>query len=151
MKKQLFVPIARMDAAKEGGDPREKFYSAWRDGRMMPSGIILKDSPDQFPTLTINDRSAMLRVPIEIQMPNTENTQTAARGGVILVCDNAEFIAKLNELRKSAATETLADVPQASMPTPIPWRFANISSDMKPLTPPKTQFMDDGGGTRPPG
>jgi hypothetical protein len=149
IKSQLFAPVARSDAAKDG-DPRERFYAAWRDGRIVPAGVILSDTPDMYPILTVTEKMVELRVPVEIQSPRLESSQSAARGAVVLVCDDADYIAKLNELRRAAATEAPVDMqPPGAVSETVPWKLVRIVSDMKHVTMPKPQQPPDssmGGG-----
>jgi hypothetical protein len=149
IKSQFFAPIARADAAKDG-DPRERFFAAWREGRIVPSGIILNDTPDTYPILTVTEKMVELRVPVEIQSPRLESSQSAARGAVVLVCDDADYIAKLNELRRAAATETPIETPPpGAVSETVPWKLVRIVSDMKHVTMPKAQQPQDpsmGGG-----
>ncbi len=149
IKSQFFAPIARADAAKDG-DPRERFFAAWRDGRIVPAGIILADTPDQYPILTITEKMVEMRVPIEIQSPRLESSQSAARGAAVLVLDDAEYIRKFNELRRAAATETPVDTrPPGAAAETIPWKLVRIVSDMKHVVMPKPQQVQDnsmGGG-----
>lgn len=145
IKSQFFAPVARADAAKDG-DPREKFYSAWREGRIVPFGVILRDSPDQFPLMTFTEKSVELRVPIEIQLPRMESSQAAARGAAILVCDDPAFMATVNDLRKAAATEAPAetDAP-TTISRNVPWKLVRIVSDMKVVSMPKQQTPGEPG------
>ncbi|MBX3398410.1 MAG: hypothetical protein KF873_06695 [Gemmataceae bacterium] len=149
IKSQFFAPIARSDAAKDG-DPRERFFAAWRDGRIVPAGLILAETPDQYPLITVTEKMVEMRVPIEIQSPRLESSQSAARGAVVLVCDDAEYIGKLNELRRAAATEAPAESwPTEVFEQSIPWKIVRIVSDMKHVTMPKPQQPQDnsmGGG-----
>ncbi len=139
MKLQFFSPIQRTDGQKDG-NPSELFFSAWQYGRIVPSGAILRESPDQFPLLTITDKSVEIRIPIEIQQPRMESSLAAARGAIVFVCDDPKFIAELNELRKASATEELGEL--GSLPenmVAIPWRIKQIVSDMKNVTMPKPE------------
>lgn len=146
IKSQFFAPIIRADAAKDG-DPRERFFAAWSEGRIVPASIILNETPDQFPLTTITEKSVELRVPIEIQQPRMESSQAAARGAAILVCDDPEFLAKLNELRRAAATETPTDPgPPVSVTLSVPWKIVRITSDMKTATMPKPKMAEQMGG-----
>lgn len=148
IKSQFFAPIARADAAKDG-DPRERFYNAWLEGRIVPAGVILHETPDQFPLMSVTEKSVELRVPIEIQQPRMESSQAAARGAVILVCDDPEFLAKLNDLRRAAANEEPTD-PGApvAVTMSVPWKIVRITSDMKNTTMPKPKMAEPmaGGG-----
>ncbi len=146
IKSQFFVPIARSDGAKDG-DPREKFYSAWRGGRIVPSGIVLRESPDQYPLMTVTEKSIEMRVPIEIQLPRLESSQAAARGAILLVCDDPEFIAKVNEIRRAAATEEpSSEGTRAAIVPSVPWRVVRILSDKKSVTMPKKEQVEAGMG-----
>lgn len=136
IKSQLFVPLERLDGTKEG-DPRERFFSAWREGVIAPPGVILKESPDQAPILTVTEKAVEIRVPVEIQLPRMESSQSAARGAVVLVCDDPAFLSKLADLRKSAATEPLADISAPKFSAAIPWSVRRIESDMRMLVAPK--------------
>lgn len=136
VKSQLFAPLDRGDPAKDG-DARAKFYTAWREGYLSPPGVILKESPDQYPLMTVTDKSLELRVPVEIQQPRMETTGAAARGAVVLVIDDADFMTKLNQLRKDAATEPLVDLVPPRSDATIPWRVRHIESDMKNVSMPK--------------
>ncbi|QEL17244.1 hypothetical protein [Limnoglobus roseus] len=129
IKSQFFVPLDRLDATRDG-DPREKFFAAWREGRIVQPGAILAESPDQAPIMTVTEKSIELRVPVEIQLPRTEASQSAARGAVVIVCDDAAFLAKLNDLRKSAAVDPLADPVAPKGDAAVPWKLRHIESDM---------------------
>lgn len=138
VKSQLFAPLDRGDAAKEG-DARARFYAAWREGTIATPGTILKESPDQFPLMTVTDKAVEMRVPVEIQQPRMETTGAAARGAVVLVIDDADFIAKLNQLRKDAAADPLADLLSPRTDPTIPWRVRQIESDMKAVSMPRSE------------
>lgn len=146
VKSRFFVPLPRTDSEKDG-DPREKFYSAWREGRFTPAGLILRNTPDQHPIMTIRDQSIELRVPIEIQLPRMESSQAAARAAVLLVCDDPAFLEQFHKLRKDGATEQPAEegVRQQIVPF-IPWKIVNIASDMKSVTMPKEKPVEAGFG-----
>jgi hypothetical protein len=148
IKSQYFAP-APGAAADKDGDPREKFFTAWTEGRITPAGVILQETPDQFPILTVTEKSVELRVPVEIQQPRMESSQAAARGAVVLVCDDPEYIGKLNELRRAAATEAPQESPlPGAVGETIPWRIVRIVSDMKPVVMPKTRQMEAEAGMR---
>jgi hypothetical protein len=141
MKSQLFVPLERLDGARDG-DPRERFYAAWRAGVVAPPGTILKETPDQAPLITVTEKAVVIRVPVEIQLPKMESSQSAARGAVVLECNDPTFLAKLADLRKAAATDPLADTVSPKVNKDIPWTIRGIESDMRMLVAPKKQQAD---------
>ncbi len=130
IKSQFFVPLNRLDANKDG-DSREKFYAVWREGKIVRPGTILQDTPDEAPLMSVSEKMLEMRVPVEIQLPRMEASQSAARGAVVLVCDDAEFIAKLNDLRKAAASDPLIDPVALKGDRPVPWKIRRLESDMK--------------------
>lgn len=130
LKSQFFVPLDRADVGRDG-DPRERFYATWRDGRIVRPGVILTDNPDQAPLMGVTEKAVELRVPVELQPPQLEASQSAARGAVVLVCDDAAYVDKLNELRKAAATDPLLDPVAPKADARVPWQVRRIESDMK--------------------
>jgi hypothetical protein len=130
---RFFEPAEKGDPVREA-EQRRNFVQFWRFGRMMPSGRIVPNNPDQQPILSFLKDAVELRVPVELQTPAMESTAAAARGAVVLRCDDPKTLAKLDDLRRSAATDRLENMAQPTVGwSTIPWRLQFIESDMKIL------------------
>jgi hypothetical protein len=134
--------IARYFEPAEKGDPvreaeqRRNFTQCWKYGRIVPPGRVVPSNPDQQPILSFLKDAVEMRVPVELQTPAMESTGTAARGAVVLRCDDPKTLAKLDELRRSAATDRLENMSQPTVGwSTIPWRLQAVESDMKVLAP----------------
>jgi hypothetical protein len=134
VKRDFFMPLV---AASLQDEAREKFYAVWTEGRILPPGVILAQTPDTSPLLQITEQSVTMRVPIELQLPRLESSQSAARAWFVLVCDDAKIIGELNELRKAAPSDALTDLTFPQTAPLFPWKLKGIESDMKHVTMPK--------------
>ena len=143
---RFFTPADRSDPSRERLQ-RDQFLSVWRSGRITPPGSIITENRDTGPILTITDKIAELRMPIELQMPNGATAQTGARGAVVLVCDNPTFMLKLKEARAAAASESAMEMQDRTLKFEnIPWKIVRIESDMKQVSKKQPQSAPGGGG-----
>ena len=141
---RFFTPLDRSDAARERVQ-REQFLSVWRGGRISSPGTIVAENRDTAPVLTLTDKIATIKVPIELQLPNGESSQTGARGAAVLVCDDPTFLLKLKEARAAAVSETPVEMQERKLEfLTIPWKLLKFESDMKPV--PKKQAPGGGPG-----
>ncbi len=148
---QFFTPLDNSEASAE--KVRELYLSIWRGtrsssslGRISPPGTIIAENRDTAPVLTLTDKLATIKVPIELQVPNGESSQTGARGAAILVCDDPTLFQKLKDARAAAASETPVEMQERSSEfLTVPWKLSKFESDMKPVKKPTAP----GGG--PPG
>lgn len=129
---QFFTPLDRSDASRE--KVKSDYSSVWRGGRISPPGTIIAENRDTAPVLTLTDKNATIKVPIELQVPNGESSQTGPRGAVVLVCDDPTFLLKLKEARVAAVSETPMEMQERkSELATIPWKLLKFESDMKPV------------------
>jgi hypothetical protein len=131
---KFFDPVEKGDPVREA-EQRRAFVSAWRAARLYSTGRFIKSTVDPQPTLFVEPAGFELKVPIEVQPLGSEMTGTAARGAVVLRCDDPAFVARVNDLRAAAASDPLTNLStDPPVPGSVPWRIIRIESDMKPIT-----------------
>ncbi len=129
---QYFTPVDRSDASRER--VQREYASVWRGGRLTPPGTIIAENRDTAPVLTLTDKMATIKVPIELQVPNGESSQTGARGAVVLVCDDTKFLQNLKETRATSLSETPVEMQERKSEfLTIPWKLSKFETDMKPV------------------
>jgi hypothetical protein len=130
---RFFAPVETGDPVRER-EQRRQFAAAWKNGRIMPTGRIIQQNPEREGILYVHKDAFELRVPCELQTPGSESSGLAARGTVVLRCDDPAFVARVNELRAAADTDPLVDLdPAGQQPGAIPWKIVRVESDMKPV------------------
>jgi hypothetical protein len=141
LKTKHFTPILYADSGKEA-ELRDQFLAIIKAGRITAPGGILKEPADQGAIMSITDTLIELRVPVEMQLPRTESSMSAARGWAVLAIDDAAFLKSLNDARQAAATETLDAIPTTveddKRPIP-PWKLVRFESDLKVIQPQQQQ------------
>jgi hypothetical protein len=119
-----------------GGEPsaeqKAKFMEIWNTLGIQPPGrrIPGNEKLDMYPLTTLTDSAIEVRIPCEIPIAGKP---TAARGRVVIVCNQPEVIAELNTLRDSANPD------QAGSPPPeqkVKWRVERIESDLQEVENP---------------
>jgi hypothetical protein len=133
------------DGKEPTGEQKAKFQEVWNTlgiftpGRRLPGNEKL----DAHALVTLTDTAIEVRVPCEIPIPGKPG---AARGRVVVVCNQPEVIAELNKLRDSANPDQgVAEPPNQ----PVKWRVARIESDMQEVE--STVYGRQGTGGGPPG
>jgi hypothetical protein len=145
------------EARKRFDDLRPKFLAIWNTlgilGAGRPNGGRLPNNEviDAHSLVTITDAAVEVRVPCEIpSLGGGTELVTAARGRVVVVCDDREVLAELKRLREAAkgGNETSARPADFGKRQPR-WRVAAIESDMQEVVPPPSPGGP--GGPPPPG
>lgn len=132
-----FVSLDKGDAAREEDD-RRQFIQCWKGGFFATPTAIIQKNPEVSTILVPRESSWEVRVPIEIQAPGAERSQSARRGVVVCVVDDQAFMKELADLKSQAGTLHIA-TPRFNPEKPVPWKINRIESDMKIVLPPKPQ------------
>ncbi|MBX9583924.1 MAG: hypothetical protein K2X87_26800 [Gemmataceae bacterium] len=129
-------------------DQAKTFAAVWNVTGVEPAGGRLKNSPDtqDLTTIVLDQKkqeggvwepvAVELRVPVELPLPVEPGREpAAARGRLVLVCDDPPVLAELKRLRAAAdpVNGTSAAPPTDSMP-PSAWRLVRIESDLRPVS-----------------
>lgn len=122
----------------DGGEPdasrAKAFAEAWDVTGIVKAGERLRDSADINDAISMTDTAIYYRSPIEIPLTATRGDVLAAKGGVVLICDDPKIVQDAKRLRESGtSTATLDRPPEGLASRTIPWRLQRIESDMKPV------------------
>jgi hypothetical protein len=84
--------------------------------------------------LVLTDQSVQVRVPLEIPMPGTKSTASAARGRIVLECTTPGIVEELRRLREAAnPDEATSTQPEDIRKRVLSWKLLRIESDLKPV------------------
>ena len=120
--------------AKPDAEKLKAFRSAWNSVGVVRAGERLRDSADTNDQVSFLPNAIEFRSPIEIPMLATKGDSVAARGRLILICDDPSIVAEVKKLRESADPSQGTTRPVDGMSLKqIPWRVLRIESDMKPV------------------
>jgi hypothetical protein len=117
-----------------GGEPtpeqRAQFKVIWETVGLMQAGGRLRNSPDTQSFVTVTDTAVELRVPCELPFPGQESN-SAARGKLVLVSTEPELVKELNRLKSEANPENSSSTPSPDIGRrEFKWRVVRLESDM---------------------
>ena len=119
---------------KPDAEKLKTFRSAWNSVGVVRAGERLRDTGDTNDLVSIGENAIEFRSPIEVPLPATKGDSIAARGRLILICDDPTAVAEAKKLRESADPSQGTSRPVEGMSLKeIPWRVVRIESDMKPV------------------
>ncbi|CAN5618164.1 hypothetical protein BH11PLA2_BH11PLA2_19220 [soil metagenome] len=134
--KKYFQPTDKGDPVRED-EQRKAFARVWKSGTIGSPGFVLAKSPDQSSILVPVATGWEIRVPVEMTTANSQDrSPSAARGVVVLMCDDKEFLIELDKLKNTPSPLNDAR-PLLAPKIPVPWRLSRIESDMKMQLPPR--------------
>lgn len=127
----LFTPTdpSQADSA------RRRFLQCVRSGRMSPPGMLSQSQSgaNTAPLLRITDKQVEMRLPVELQVSTNE---MPCRGILVIACNDPAMLARLNELRQAAASDTLSEY-QTGTALKLPWEVVRFESEMRPMPQPR--------------
>jgi hypothetical protein len=123
-------------------DRLQNFLSIWNKGMIFPAGMMARSpTGESTPTLSVKPESIRYTVGVDMTLPGTRNA--FARGTLVLVSENPEFVLAMNEARQKgiANPETADERPTLLLPE-LPerrWRIVSLESDLEPLQLPSME------------
>jgi hypothetical protein len=109
-----------------------QFLTVWTGPGIVPAGSRLRSSPDIHDVMTFTDAAVEVRVPVELPLPSTK-ADVAARGRVVVVCNDPGLLAELKQLRAAADPDAGTLAPPSGPRARLPWQLDRIESDMRPV------------------
>ncbi|MBX9625252.1 MAG: hypothetical protein K2X82_15705 [Gemmataceae bacterium] len=119
-----------------GGEPPPDraltFAAAWANEGIDPPGFRLKESKDVNDVMTVTDDAVEVRSPVEIPLNSGRGVTAAARGRVVVRCEDPRALAELKRLRAEADPDRGATAtPGTSLPPAYEWKLVRLESDLK--------------------
>jgi hypothetical protein len=120
-----------------GGDPpadrKAQFARLWADQGLFLPGRRLQNNEkvDAHDLLTVTDSGVEVRVACEVPVPAAGGGSGAARGRLVVRCDDPELVAELKNLRAAAdPAQGTATPPDDFGKKPARWRVVRVESDL---------------------
>lgn len=132
--------IKRYYTAADRGDPlreaeqRKAFARVFRLGTMTAPSQLLTKNADLSPIMIPGETRWEIRIPVEMQPLPADSSGSAARGTVVLVVDDAEFLKELKDLKTNPG-ELKDAKPRYTPDKPVPWKLERFESDMRMIAP----------------
>jgi hypothetical protein len=137
------------NGAAPDSDQFKTFETAWNTVGIVRAGERLRDSADTTDELRFTPEGVENRIPIEIPFSSTRADISAARGRLVVRCDDPEILSELKKLRDSADPAQGSSMPPTGLVNKrITWRVVRIESDLKPV---RMDMRAMGPGGPPPG
>jgi hypothetical protein len=133
---QTFIQdrFARLPGGGElSADKRAQFAKCWQEFGLMPPGRRLQnnDKVDAHDVLTITPSAVEVRVPCEIPMAGAGGNLAAARGRVVLSCNDPAVLADLKRLREEARPDQgTTNPPEDFRRRDVRWRVVAVETGM---------------------
>ena len=126
----------------------EQFETIWRTVGFSPPATRLKDSLDLQTRIVLGEKEVEVYLPLEMPVQGLPTEIVAARGRVVVSCNDPELLAELKRRRDAAPAEgSVAEMPPGTR-RPLRWKLDRVESDLKPI---KFQMPSMPGGGPPPG
>lgn len=133
--------------AKPSEEQSKIFRYAWNTVGFVKAGERLRESSDLSDQLTFADSHIELRVPIEIPLSGTKGDFSAARGKLVLICNDLAIVEEVKRLRGSANPAQATAIPLEGISLKsVTWRALWVESDLKPIRVEQKQIPPTAGG-----